>query len=71
MEATTNIDQIINLISKLDFDDKINIVESVVGMLKKREHYTSPKLSELRGLGAEIWKDIDVENYLENERRWE
>lgn len=71
MEATTNIDQIINLISKLDFDDKINIVESVISMLKKRGYYTSPKLSELRGLGAEIWKDIDVENYLENERRWE
>jgi hypothetical protein len=71
MEATANIGQIINLISKLDFDDKINIVESVVSMLKKRESNTSPKLCELRGLGAEIWTDMDIEKYIQNERQWE
>jgi hypothetical protein len=71
MEATANIGQIINLISKLDFEDKINIVESVVSMLKKRESSTSPKLRELRGLGAEIWTDIDIEEYIQNERQWE
>ena len=29
------------------------------------------KLSSINGLGAEIWKGIDIDKYIENERQWE
>jgi hypothetical protein len=29
---------------------------------------TPPKITDLKGLGKEVWKDIDVEDYIKKER---
>ncbi|MFZ3383697.1 MAG: AbrB/MazE/SpoVT family DNA-binding domain-containing protein [Candidatus Methanoperedens sp.] len=37
-------------------------------VMKKTENKTRLSLKDLKGLGKEIWKDIDVEDYIKNER---
>jgi len=29
------------------------------------------RISDLEGLGSEIWKDIDIGQYIRNERQWD
>lgn len=75
MQSSANLDSLISEISKLDYLKKIEIVESVLQMIKfsenKQQKSISPKLTDLKGLGAEIWNDTDVEKYLQNERQWD
>lgn len=37
-------------------------------VMKKTENKTRLSLKDLKGLGKEIWKDIDVEDYIKKER---
>jgi len=37
-------------------------------VMKKTENKTRLSLKDLKGLGKEIWKDIDVEDYIKEER---
>lgn len=75
ISSTPNINNLLEIISHLDYDEKITMMESIIRMIKKESGVSTPtikrKLSDLKGLGAEIWKDTDVEKYLQNERRWE
>ena len=69
---TTNIGNIISQIKKLDHLEKINLLEKVVSLIKndniERERIS---LSGISGLGSEIWKEIDIDKYIENERQWD
>jgi hypothetical protein len=73
--SSVNINKLLELISRLDYSQKIDVVESILGMLKQKPNMekeeTNTKLSELKGLGAEIWKNTNVEKYIQEERRWE
>ena len=70
-----NINQLLEVISHLDYEEKISVMESIIGMIKKEPDILAPeqrtKLMDLKGLGAGIWKDTDIEKYLQDERRWE
>ena len=67
---TITIKEILNQISKLDDDKKIQVMERIVQMLKKEEKPQNSKtqLNHLKGLGADIWRDIDINKYVERER---
>jgi hypothetical protein len=75
IEATVNINQLLEVISRLDYEEKISVMESIIGMIKKEPDILAPeektKLMDLKGLGASVWKDTDIEKYLKDERRWE
>ena len=65
------IDVIINNIKVLDYDDKLELLEKLVGLIRRPEHEKIKKgrsLLDLRGLGKEIWKDINVDEYIDKER---
>jgi hypothetical protein len=73
MDSTLNINQIVSEIEKLDYNDKINIL-SKIAFLLKREHKVLQvnSITRLKGLGKNIWKDIDVNKYITEEREsWE
>ncbi len=36
----------------------------------KLETTKETKLSEIKGIGADLWKNIDVEKFIETEREW-
>jgi endonuclease III len=75
MNSVSDISQIINLISGLDQEEKIRIIESVARMLadKRQEQHshTIPKISSLKGLGAEIWLKTNIDDYIQSERQWD
>lgn len=72
METTVKIDRIIKQVSLLDNDSKRRVVKKILAMLESQKQKRKPaKLTELKGLGAELWKDRDVDDFLKNERSWE
>lgn len=70
--TTISIADIISQIKRLNHSEKINILEEVVSLIKK-ESIAEERipLSSLNGLGSEIWKDIDIDEYIANERLWD
>ena len=70
---TITIKEILHQISQLEDDEKIQVMERIVQMLKKEEKPQNSKfkLNNLKGLGADIWRDIDIDRYVEREREWD
>lgn len=63
--------QILNQVAQqLTPDEQLQLLEDVAALI--RDHSNAPgqlhSLRELRGLGKELWRSIDVDKYLEEER---
>jgi len=69
MDQTININQIVNDIEKLDYNDKINVMSRIVNLLKREEKSNqSYSITQLKGLGKNIWRKTDIASYIEEER---
>jgi uncharacterized protein YcgL (UPF0745 family) len=69
METIIAINQISREIENLDYVGKLDILSRVVSMLTKAEAKpVTIRLTELKGLGKELWQKYDVDAYLEKER---
>jgi hypothetical protein len=73
MAQTVNIDQIVSQIELLDYNNKINILTKVVNMIKiNQSTLKSESITNLKGLGKDIWVNNDKDTYLATEREsWE
>lgn len=64
--------EIMNEIKKLSSEERVQLLkeieESILKVEQKKKHRS---LTELAGLGKEIWQGVDVEQYIRNERTWE
>jgi hypothetical protein len=72
MEREKEIAEIITRIKRLEPADRLVILKEIAAINEQEE----PKKEErhalnLKGLGAEIWKDIDIDKYIEEERQWD
>jgi len=66
-------DEVLNQAQHLTPEDQLRLVEDLVANIR-RQGKARPKHSilELEGLGAEVWKGVDVEKYIDEERNsWE
>ncbi len=54
-------------IQKLDSEDQYKLLEELVLLLKDRSDKTHD-ISELKGLGKDIWSSVDVDEYVRKER---
>jgi hypothetical protein len=45
--------------------------EKYVDMNKNAKGIKKVKLSDLKGLGKNVWKDVNIEKYIESERQWD
>jgi len=45
--------------------------EKYVDMNKNNKGIKKVKLSDLRGLGKNVWKGVNIEKYIESERQWD
>lgn len=69
---TISIGSILSQIKQLNHSDRINILEKVVSLIKKESvKKEGVTLSSISGLGAEIWKETDIDKYIEKERQWD
>lgn len=67
-----SIGDILSQIKQLNHSEKINILEKVVSLIKNESvEKERISLSSISGLGSEIWKVIDIDKYIENERQWD
>lgn len=72
MDTSIIINRIIRQISTLDYQAKIQVAEKILSMIKTKDkkQKSHVKLTDLKGLGSDIWKNIDIDNYIDNERQW-
>jgi hypothetical protein len=69
MGNTLNINQIVSEIEKLDYNDKINILSRIAKLLKREDNvHQINSITRLKGLGKNIWRTIDVDNFISEER---
>lgn len=69
MGKEENIERIIKLIEQLDNEEKKAVVERTNELLDKHIDDKKPhKLTELAGLGAELWQGINPDGYVRNLR---
>ena len=69
MERTININQIVNEIEKLDYNDKINVMSRIVNLLKRADKSQQAySITRLKGLGKNIWQKTDIDSYVVSER---
>ena len=63
-------DEILNQVRRLELIDQVRLLEELATIVHYRVK-AQPKHSilELEGLGKEIWEGIDVDQYIENERK--
>lgn len=68
----TKVENILNQIKQLDYSGRMDILEKVI-MLLKQEPVTKEQvnISSISGLGSEIWKYVDLDKYLADERQWD
>ena len=73
MNSSIRINSIINQISSLDYNSKIQVVEKILTMIKSKEkkHVAKIKLTDLKGLGSDIWNNINIDEYIAGERQWD
>lgn len=70
--STRAISDILSQIKQLNHLDRISILEKVVSLIKKESvEEKRVSLSSIGGLGSEIWKETDIDKYIENERQWD
>ena len=69
METTININQIVNEIERLDYDDNINILSRINNLLKREEKAHQPfPITRLKGLCKNVWQKTDSASYISAER---
>ena len=69
MERTIDINQIVNEIEKLDYNDKINVMSRLVNLLKRADKsQRAYSITRLKGLGKNIWLKTDIDSYVISER---
>lgn len=61
--------EVMERVQHLDADDQLRLLEELAALVR-RQVGQPPRRSilELQGLGKEIWQDIDVQEYIEQER---
>ncbi len=65
---TTSHNNLLALIQKLDAEDQVHLLEELAIMIRNRASTKKHSILELRGLGKEIWKGIDAQEYVARER---
>jgi hypothetical protein len=73
MDTSIQVRNILSRTRKLGYEAKLYLVEKLIQQLKSSTDKKSQprRLSELTGLGSEIWKDVDIDKYVQEERQWD
>jgi hypothetical protein len=71
MNTSVKINHIIEQIAELDDHTKKLLMDEILQMINKNTEKRRRNLTDLKGLGKELWKNINVENYIQTERQWD
>lgn len=76
MEKSLEIQNILFRIKKLDYQAGLILMENLAKHLRRTKKEidsstTSHRLTELSGMGSEIWENVDIDQYIRKERQWD
>jgi len=72
METVIGRRAIFREIDLLNYTDKLHLLSYITDNLIKSNTKIKHNLSELKGLGKEIWQNKNIDNYIKSEREsWE
>ena len=70
MNAELSLKEILSQVKKLNKPEKVTLLKKITLMLTREEKTDkSAKLSEISGLGSSLWNNVNIDQYLEAERR--
>lgn len=71
MPTALNINDILSKVKELDQDEQLTLLEKLTSLIRKNEA-TKPaaKLSKISGVGSKIWKKINIDEFIDQERQW-
>lgn len=68
MSPTLSVDELIEAASRLPAEDRRRLVRALIEPTAEPQH----EITELRGLGKEVWENQDAQEYVDVERdSWE
>jgi hypothetical protein len=71
MNAELTLNEILSQVQKLNKVEQSTLLKRITSMIKKQEKAATPvKLKEISGLGSSVWKDVDIDKYVADERQW-
>lgn len=66
-----NIQVILSQVRKLDKEAQMTLLEKIRAYARKESQAVKQsKLSSISGVGADLWKYTDIDDYVEQERQW-
>lgn len=75
MDKSVRVKNILFQIKQLDCEARLFLLENMIQQLRKNKDDVKPTqryyLTELNSLGSEIWKDVDIDHYVQKERQWD
>ncbi len=72
MPTSLNINDILSQVKRLDKEELLNLLQRLVLLLRKTEIAKTPslRLTSLSSLGSEIWRNANIDKYIDEERQW-
>ncbi len=64
-----HIESILSEVEHLNSEEQLTLLEKLVAIIRKQKA-SDVKLSSISGVGAEIWRGMDINKYIETEREW-
>ena len=74
MDKSVKLKSLITQIEELDNESRMYLLERLTKMLRNKSSVEPSKkrnLSELEGLGSEVWKDVNIDDYIRKMRDWD
>ncbi len=67
--ADIDYSHVVNEIKALSLSDQLRLLEEVAVIIRRKSKVDHPRsILEIKGKGKEIWKDLDANSYLNDER---
>ena len=64
-----NYNQVMAQIKTLDLSDQLRLLEETAILIREKTDLSKPRsILELKGKGKEIWKALNIKNYIDEER---
>ena len=71
MNADINVNDILLQVKRLDKEDQISLLEKLALLISKSERKEiKTKLSSISGVGSSLWRNTDIDEYVDQERQW-
>ena len=71
IKPTLRFDDYVSGIERLKPEEQLSLIEIISARLKKtlKQNKAKHRVTELEGLGADIWKTVDAQRYVSKERK--